>query len=110
MTLPRDCHVAYADDPHTPIGVVTGHPSPGLVEVTFYGGGMDYDIMLARHLVPVSEWRLLPRPGRLTPYQRQAIAACPWCDTLGLVDGQDGEPVFCDHRAVDAATHMQRTN
>lgn len=105
-------HVAYADDPLEPIGIAVeipaveyGQPFPGTVRVAFYdfGGNMADDIMEARSLVPVSEWRLLPRPGRLTPYQRRAIAGCPWCDTLGLVDGQDGDPVFCDHRAVDAA-------
>lgn len=44
---------------------------------------MDFDVIHVRQLVPVSKWRLLPRQGRLTPAQRAAIAACPWCDTLG---------------------------
>lgn len=104
-------HVAYADDPHEPFGLAVeipaveyGQPLPGTVRVAFYDfGGNMADIMEARSLVPVSERRLLPRPGRVTPYQRRAIAGCPWCDTLGLVDGQDGDPVFCDHRAADAA-------
>jgi hypothetical protein len=26
--------------------------------------------------------------------------ACPWCDSLGLVDGDDG-PEFCEHHLVD---------
>jgi len=110
--LCRGDHVAYADDPQEPIGIAVeipavefGRPLPDTVRVAFYdfGGNMADDIMDARSLVPVSEWRLLPRPGRLTHAQRAAIAACPWCDSLGLVDGQDGEPVFCDHHAWDAA-------
>lgn len=105
-------HVAYADDPHEPIGIAVeipaveyGQPLPRTVRVAFYdfGGNMADDVIDVRSLVPVSEWRLLPRPGGLTPHQRRAIAVCPWCDTIGLVDGQDGEPVFCDHRAEDAA-------
>jgi hypothetical protein len=27
---------------------------------------------------------------------RGRIEECPWCDTLGLVDGDDG-PEFCGH-------------
>lgn len=28
---------------------------------------------------------------------------CPWCDTLGMIDGPDG-PEFCTHRIADVAT------
>lgn len=27
---------------------------------------------------------------------------CPWCDTLGMIDGADG-PEFCTHQFVDGA-------
>lgn len=111
--LRRGGLVAYADDPHcAPVGMVCDNPAveyglplPGLVRIwPMYGLSQDTDIVAADDLVPVSEWRVLPRPGRLTPHQRAAIAACPWCGTLGLVDGQDGEPEFCEHGlAADAA-------
>ena len=31
---------------------------------------------------------------------RDLVADCPWCDTLGLVDGDDGLE-FCDHHVLD---------
>jgi hypothetical protein len=27
---------------------------------------------------------------------------CPWCDTLGMIDGSDG-PEFCTHETADVA-------
>jgi hypothetical protein len=33
--------------------------------------------------------------------ERTQRELCPWCDTLGMVDGDDG-PEFCDHDMADA--------
>ncbi len=33
--------------------------------------------------------------------ERTKRELCPWCDTLGMVDGYGG-PEFCDHDMVDA--------
>lgn len=47
-------HVAYADDPHTPIGVVVAHhPAPNAVTVAFYGSGMETDVIAVEELVAV---------------------------------------------------------
>ncbi|MCV7122303.1 hypothetical protein [Mycobacterium lacus] len=89
--LQRGQHVAERTRPHDPIGVVV-RTEDGLVTVRAYASGWELDVWRASDLVRVSEWRLIPRDG-LSPAEREAIAGCPWCDTLGLVD----------HGAADAA-------
>jgi len=96
--LQRGQHVAWRGDPHEPIGVVV-RMEDGLVTVRADASGWELDVWEADDLVRVSEWRLIPRDG-LSPAEREAIAACPWCDTLGMVDG-DGGPEFCDHDRAD---------